>query len=116
MREPEGSRPSEVQPLPELQPRPRADETCRALESLRGAIERRITEALGHRAAGRTRDAIRVFESVLVLDRQNVIASAALRELRAEVIPPKRPTTFSRLFGRLFRRRGENGAMRAVGG
>lgn len=113
---PEGSRPSEVQALPKLQPKPRADETCRALETLRGAIERRITEALAHRAAGRTQDAIRVFESVLVLDRQNVIATAALRELRTEVAPPKRPTTFSRLFGRLFRRRAENGAMRAAGG
>lgn len=116
MRQPEGSRPSEAQALPKLQPKPRADETCRALETLRGAIERRITEALSHRAAGRTQDAIRVFESVLVLDRQNVIASAAVRELRAEVVPPKRPTTFSRLFGRLFRRRAEPGAMRVAGG
>lgn len=116
MRQPETTRASEVQALPSLQPKPRADETCRALETLRGAIERRLSEALGHRAAGRTQDAIRVFESVLVLDRHNVLAREGLRELRAALTPPKRPTTFSRLFGRLFRRRAETGTMRVVGG
>jgi hypothetical protein len=114
MRHPERPRMSEM--LPTLQPKPRADETCRALETLRGAIERRVNEALDHRAAGRTRDAIRVFESVLVLDRKNVIAREGLRELRADVTPPRRPNTLSRLFGRLFRRRVETGTMRVAGG
>ena len=116
MRQPERMRASEAQALPRLEPKPRADETCRALETLRGAIDRRLSEALAHRVAGRTRDAIRVFESVLVLDRQNLIAREALRELRAQACPPKPPSTFSRLLGRLFRRRAETGAVRMVGG
>jgi hypothetical protein len=116
MSHPERAHASGVHALPKLQPKPRADETCRALETLRGAIERRLGEALAHREAGRTHDAVRVFESVLVLDRQNLIAREALRELRAEAGPPKPPSTFSRLFGRLFRRRVETGASRPVGG
>jgi len=116
MRQPERPRASEAQPLPQLQPKPRADETCRALETLRGAIDRRLNEALAHRVAGRTQDAIRVFESVLVLDRQNLIAREALRDLRAKVRPPKPPSTFSRLFGRLFRRNSESPSVRVVGG
>jgi hypothetical protein len=91
--------------LPRLEPKPRADETCRALETLRGAVERRLAEARAHRAAGRVHDAIRVFESVLVLDRQNQIAKEAVRELRAAA-EAKRPSTWSRMFGRLFRGRG----------
>ena len=116
MRQPERAPNSELQALPNVQPKPRADETCRALETLRGAIERRITEARAHREAGRMREAIRAFESVLVLDRQNVIARESLRELRARVAPPRRPTSFSRWLGRLFRRRAEGGTMRAIGG
>ena len=104
MRQPERAQAIE-QALPSLQPKPRADETYRALETLRGAIERRITEALAHRAEGRTRDAIRVLESVLVLDRQNLIAREALAELRAELQARNRPNPFSRWFGRLFQRR-----------
>lgn len=115
MRQPDRAQMNEVQALPPLQPKPRADETCRALETLRGAIERRLGEAVGHRAAGRAQDAIRVFESVLVLDRNNSIARAAVQELRAEMLPPKPANTLSRLLGRLFRRRGE-GAVGAAGG
>src|SRR4051812_49145666 len=37
---------------PPAQPRPRADETCRALETLRGAIDRRLAEASAHRSGG----------------------------------------------------------------
>ena len=115
MRQPQRVRTNDVQALPKLQAKPRADETCRALETLRGAIERRLTEAAGYRAAGRAPDALRVFESVLVLDRNNSIARAALQELRAEMQPPKAPSTLSRLFGRLFRRRSED-TVGAVGG
>ncbi len=106
---------AQAQALPKLQPKPRADETCRALETLRGAIERRLGEARAHRAAGRAQDAMRVFESVLVLDRHNPIAQEAIRQLRAE-LQPKRSNTFSRMFGRLFRRRNADPAPRAVGG
>lgn len=102
-------RPTPVQPcaaatLPKLEPTPRADETCRVLETLRGAIDRRLAEAQGHRSAGRLQDAVRVFESVLVLDRQNRIAHEAVRDLRA-TLESKRPNTWSRIFGRLFGRR-----------
>jgi hypothetical protein len=116
MRQPARAQTNEAPALPKLQPKPRGDETCRALETLRGAIERRLTEAVGHRAAGRAQDAIRVFESVLVLDRQNLIAREALRELRAQMQPPKPPPTLSRLLGRLFRRRVEGATARGVGG
>ena len=115
MRQPERAAAIEGPALPKLQPRPRADETCRALETLRGAIDRRIAEALAHRAAGRAHDAVRGFESVLILDRQNLIAREALHELRAELQPPKRPNAFARLFGRLFRRRARSGAAGVVG-
>lgn len=89
---------------PKLEPTPRADETCRVLETLRGAVDRRLAEAQAHRSAGRLQDAVRVFESVLVLDRQNQMAHEAVRELRA-TLESKRPNTWSRIFGRLFRRR-----------
>ena len=106
----------ESAPLPELESKSRGDETCRALETLRGAIERRLAEARDHRSAGRLQDAVRVFESVLVLDRQNQMAREALRELRA-ALEAKRPTTWSRMFGRLFRRRNPGGGTaRALGG
>jgi hypothetical protein len=117
MRQPARAEPNDVKPLPILQPKPRADETCRALETLRGAIDRRLREALAHRAAGRLHDAIRVFESVLVLDRQNLVAHEAVRDLRAQ-LEPKRASTFSRMFGRLFGRRprADAGAVRVAGG
>jgi hypothetical protein len=107
----------EVKALPPLQPKPRADETCRALETLRGAIDRRLSAAQAHRSAGRLQDAVRVFESVLILDRQNLVAHEAVRELRAQ-LEPKRPNTFSRMFGRIFGRRARvgGGAARVVGG
>jgi len=94
-----------VDAAPTVQPQPRPDETCRALETLRGAIDRRLSEAQAHRSAGRLQDAVRVFESVLVLDRRNPLAQEAVRELRAALEPPKRPNTLSRMLGRLFRRR-----------
>src|SRR5438105_2921148 len=59
-----------IEPLPQLRPR-RSDETCRALETLRAAIARRLAEAEVHRRAGRLPDAVRVLESVLLLDRGN---------------------------------------------
>jgi DNA-binding transcriptional MocR family regulator len=102
--------------LVKLEPKPRGDETCRALETLRGAIERRIGEAQAHRAAGRLQDALRVLESVLVLDRQNKLAQDGVRELRIALEPPKKPTTWSRVFGRLFRRRQPVEAVVRVGG
>jgi hypothetical protein len=106
----------EATALPKLEPKPRGDETCRALVTLRGAIDRRLVEAQAHRAAGRLQDALRGFESVLVLDRQNLIAQEAVRELRA-ALEPKRPNTWSRMFGRLFRGRGAvGGTAKAVGG
>jgi hypothetical protein len=103
MLQPEPPSGSEPKALPKLEAKPRGDETCRALETLRGAIERRLVEAQTHRLARRLHDAIRVFESVLVLDRKNAVAQEGLRELRAEV-EPKRPSTLSRMFGRFFRR------------
>lgn len=106
----------EATALPKLEPKPRADETCRALVTLRGAIDRRLCEAQAHHAAGRLQDAVRGFESVLVLDRQNQIAQDAVRELRA-ALEPKRPNTWSRMFGRLFRGRGAvGGTARTAGG
>ncbi len=84
--------------------RVRPDETCRALETLRGAIDRRLREAEAHRTAGRLQDAIRVFESVLVLDRRNAVAQQAVIELRAQLVPPPRPSAISRALGRLWRR------------
>jgi hypothetical protein len=120
MRQPERADGSEVKPLPLLQPRPRADETCRALETLRAAIDRRLSEARSHRSAGRLPDAVRVFESVLILDRQNLVAHEALRELRAELEPqrPKTRSRMSRILGRLFGRRAaaSAGVVRAAGG
>jgi hypothetical protein len=107
---------SEAATLPKLEPKSRADETCRALETLRGAIDRRLAEAQAHRSAGRLQDAARVFESVLVLDRQNQIAEDAVRELRA-AIEPKRRNSWSRMFGRLFGRRSSvGGTAKAAGG
>lgn len=95
MREPSAA-PIEVEPaLPSLAP-PRRDETHRALETLRGAIARRLAEAEQHRSAGRTNDAIRVFESVLVLDRSTAVARAELEELRRPA--PERPTGRLRAF------------------
>jgi len=96
---------AEITGLTKLQPgSSRRDETCRALETLRGAIARRLTEADDHLRAGRLKEALRVFESVLILDRQNETAQQAVAELRI-ALEPKRPNTFSRMFGRLFRRR-----------
>jgi tetratricopeptide (TPR) repeat protein len=94
---------SEPKTVTALSPRQRGDETCRALETLRGAIDRRVAEAQAHRQAGRLQDAVRIFESVLVLDKQNAIAHEAVRELRVALEPARRPNTFSRMFGRLFR-------------
>lgn len=103
MLQPAPVQPREAATLPRLEPKPRADETCRALETLRGAIRRRLAEAEAHRAAGRLLDAVRGFESVLVLDRQSQIAREAVRELRA-ALEPQRPSSWSRMLGRLFGR------------
>jgi tetratricopeptide (TPR) repeat protein len=116
MRKGAGAAASELAALPKLEPAPRRDETCRALETLRGAIERRLAAAEAHRAAGRADEAMRAFQSVLVLDRRNEAAERALRELRAAAAPPKRPSTFSRMFGRMFGRRVRVVAERAVEG
>lgn len=105
---------AEITGLTKLQPTAHRDETCRALEALRGAIARRLAEADDHLRAGRLQDALRVFESVLILDRQNETAQHAVAELRA-ALEPKRPNTFSRMFGRLFRRRHAD-QPRVVGG
>ena len=104
MREPEAADgdDSAAHPLPPLEPRPRGDETRRALETLRLAIARRIAEAEQHRDAGRPSDAIRVFESVVILDRNNKIARQALRELRQHAAPP-RPTVIDRFVGLVSR-------------
>jgi hypothetical protein len=94
---------SALRSLPPLQSHPRRDETRRALESLRLAISRRIAQAEQYRDAGQLTDAIRVFESVVILDRNNKVAHAALHELRAEVAP-QRTTVVGRLFARVLRR------------
>lgn len=117
MRQPKRAEPTEAQTPPSLQLlKPRADETCRALETLRGAIERRLNEALAHRAAGRFLDAIRVFESVLVLDRNNLIAREAIRELRGQRQPSKPSWSFSRWLRRLLGRLRGDYAPKAVEG
>ncbi len=100
MRWPAQPEAGEAAALPKLEPKPRADETCRALATLRGAIDRRLAEAQAHHAAGRLQDAIRGFESVLVLERQNQIAQDAVRELRA-AREPSRPNAWSRMFAKL---------------
>jgi hypothetical protein len=92
-----------IEPLLRLEPRPRRDETCRALETLRAAIVRRLAEAEAHRRAGRKHDAIRVLESVLLLDRGNALARQSLRELRA-TLEPRRPSALSRMLRRVFGR------------
>jgi len=106
MREPEAADgdDSTAHPLLPLEPRPRGDETHRALETLRLAIARRVAEAEQHREAGRVSDAIRVFESVVILDRNNQIARQALRELR-ELAAQPRATVVDRFLSRLLRRR-----------
>jgi hypothetical protein len=106
MREPDAADgdDSTTHPLLPLESRPRRDETHRALETLRLAIARRIAEAEQHRDAGRLSDAIRVFESVVILDRNNEIARQALRELRKPAAPAKK-TVVDRLLSRLLRRR-----------
>jgi hypothetical protein len=96
----EGHEPAEA--LPALEPRPRRDETCRALETLRAAIARRLAEADTHRRAGRRPEAMRALESVLLLDRGNEQASRWLREVRA--LEPRRPSALSRMIRRVFRR------------
>jgi hypothetical protein len=87
MRSPGEAAPATEQNLLVL-PRIRRDDTQRALETLRGAIARRLAEADAHRAAGRVADAVRVMESVLILDRSNEVARAQLLELRARLQPP----------------------------
>jgi hypothetical protein len=89
--------------LTALESRPRGDETMRALESLRAAIQRRIAEAEHHRDAGRFDDAIRVFESVVILDRNNAIARQALAELR-EHREARGRTVLDRIFARVLGR------------
>jgi hypothetical protein len=95
---------STTEPLLPLESRPRGDETHRALETLRLAIARRIAEAEQHRDAGRLSDAIRVFESVVILDRNNEVARLALCELRVQAAPAKQ-TVVDRMLSRLLRRR-----------
>lgn len=95
MSEPSSS--SEIPKLPALDPAPRRDETLRALETLRGAIARRLSEAETHRQAGRLQEAARSFEAVLVLDRANACAREALQQLR-QAMKPVRPSLFTRLF------------------
>lgn len=103
MRQP-GARGVAAEPaLPRLEAAARGDETRRALETLRGAITRRIAEAEQHKAAGRIGDAIRVLESVLVLDRTNVVARAELDELRSAV-PSETPGRWRRFLQRVFGR------------
>jgi hypothetical protein len=102
MRRPARAHGGKPEPVAALESKPRADETCRALETLRGAIDRRLREAQAHRVAGRLPDAMRALESVLVLDRQNEVARKTLRELRAELVP-QRPGALSRMLGRVSR-------------
>jgi hypothetical protein len=92
-----------------------SDERRRALETLRGAIERRLTAAEAHRQSGRLLDAMSAFESVLLLDRKNERAAQALRELRSLVKPPKGPSTLSRMLSRVLRM-ASAGAATTVGG
>jgi hypothetical protein len=89
-----------IEPLPQLQVRPRADETHRALEALRAAIARRLAEAHEHRRCGRVQEAIRGFESVVLLERGNETARQALRELRDN----RRKSGLARMLSRVFRR------------
>lgn len=92
-----------IEPVPQLEPRPRADETCRALQTLHGAIARRLAEAEEHRRAGRLHEAIRMFEFVLLLDRSNGVARHSIRELRAAV-QATRGSAFARIISRVFKR------------
>ncbi|MCU1282708.1 MAG: hypothetical protein JWM53_6254 [bacterium] len=90
------------QELPRLETQPRPDETLRALDTLRGAIARRLAEAAQHQREGRARDAIRVFESVLYLERRNETALRALATLREQLAPSPPPSRWRRLIDRLF--------------
>ncbi|HZU82260.1 MAG TPA: hypothetical protein VE987_05055 [Polyangiaceae bacterium] len=84
-------------PAPGDVPDGRADSTSRALETIRGAVERRTREALLLRAAGDREAAIRAFEAVLELDPHSSIARAQLAELR------RRDRFWPRLLARLAR-------------
>ncbi|MDB4967838.1 MAG: hypothetical protein JWN44_3527 [Myxococcales bacterium] len=87
-------------PLRALQPREASDETLRARETLRVAIERRRADADSHRNAGRTREAIRAYESVLLLDRTDETARTQLEQLRGAGEP-----TRARSWLAIFRRK-----------
>jgi hypothetical protein len=50
-----------------------------------------------HRRAGREHEAIRVLESVLLLDRRNDVAKRTLRELRAAQAKARRRGAWARL-------------------
>jgi hypothetical protein len=68
--------------LPPLAPAPRTDETLRALETLKGSIARRKSEALRLVNNGQSVEARRMFEAVLRLDPHDEVARAQLRRLK----------------------------------
>jgi hypothetical protein len=90
-------------PLASLQPREDADETLRARETLRAAIARRLADADSHRYAGRTREAIRGYESVLLLDRGHEAARERLERLRGGREEPTRARSWLAIFRRTSR-------------
>jgi hypothetical protein len=71
-----------VHALAPLAPKPRTDETLRALETLRGTIVRRKDQALQLLAAGQLADARRMFDAVLRLDPHDELSRAQVRRLR----------------------------------
>jgi hypothetical protein len=77
------------------------DERVRALATLHNAIARRLNEAAEHRRAGRLHDAIRLLESVLLLDRRNQSTRSAIDELRRRLEPPPKKSLVRRLFARI---------------
>jgi hypothetical protein len=70
-----------VHSLAPLAPMHRTDETLRALETLRGSVARRRTEALRLATTGQAAEARRMFEAVLRLDPHDEVARAQLRQL-----------------------------------
>lgn len=92
------------QPTAKLQAPSTRDERVRALATLHNGIARRLSEAEEHRRAGRTREAIGLLESVLLLDRRSETARQALAELRRSLEPPPRSGLLRRLVERALRR------------
>jgi hypothetical protein len=90
------------QPTAKLMAIASRDDRVRALASLHNGIARRLADAEEHRRAGRVRDAIRMLEAVLVLDRRNQAARVALDELRRSLEPPPPKSALRRFIDRVL--------------